>query len=305
LQGILQVESEPCKGTIFTMTLPLTLASSRGLLVKAGHQSFALPLTTIERMLQVKREDLASIEGKQAITYQGKPIALAWLEDLLELPTSNNRDHEKELLTIVVIVVADKRLGIIVDSLEGEQEIVIKNLGRQLAKVGGIAGATIPGSGEVLLVLHTADLVKLAARSHVRPTKRDEYVGQQNGHSDQKTILVVDDSITTRTLEKNILEAAGYKVKLATDGEEALGVLVADSLPNLIISDINMPRLNGFEMTGRIKQDARYREVPVILVTSLDSPADKARGIEVGADAYIVKSSFDQGNLLETIEGLI
>ncbi len=305
LQGILQVESEPCKGTIFTMTLPLTLASSRGLLVKAGHQIFALPLTTIERMLQVKREDLASIEGKQAITYQGKPIALAWLEDLLELPTSNNRDHEKELLTIVVIVVADKRLGIIVDSLEGEQEIVIKNLGRQLAKVGGIAGATILGSGEVLLVLHTADLVKLAARSHVRPTKRDEYVVQQNGHSDQKTILVVDDSITTRTLEKNILEAAGYKVKLATDGEEALGVLVADSLPNLIISDINMPRLNGFEMTGRIKQDARYREVPVILVTSLDSPADKARGIEVGADAYIVKSSFDQGNLLETIEGLI
>ena len=121
----------------------------------------------------------------------------------------------------------------------------------------------------------------------------------------RKTILVVDDSITTRTLEKNILEAVGYEVKLATDGKEALAVLATDGLPHLIVSDINMPRLDGFELTSRIKQDARYADIPVVLVTSLDSPADKARGIEVGADAYIVKSSFDQGNLLDTIEQLV
>ena len=106
------------------------------------------------------------------------------------------------------------------------------------------------------------------------------------------------------SIEKNILEAAGYQVKLATNGEEALATLASDGLPNLIVSDINMPRLDGFALTQRVKQDYRYADIPVVLVTSLDSPADKVRGIEVGADAYIVKSNFDQGNLLETIEQL-
>jgi two-component system chemotaxis sensor kinase CheA len=259
-----------------------------------------MPLSTVERMLQVKRSEIAALEGREAITYQGKPVALAWLEDLLELPPG---PRQGDSLTVVIVAAAEKRLGIVVDALKGEQEIVIKSLGRQLSKVGGLAGATLLGSGEVLLVLHTADLVKLASR--VSPRAPQAKTKQTDAPATQKRILVVDDSITTRTLEKNILEAAGYQVKLATNGEEALGLLVSDGPPNVIVSDINMPRLDGFQMTARVKQDNRYQDVPVILVTSLDSPADKARGIEVGADAYIVKSSFDQGNLLETIEQLI
>jgi two-component system chemotaxis sensor kinase CheA len=299
LHGAIQVQFEPGQGTTFTLTLPLTLVSSRGLLVKVSDQIFILPLTTVERMLHVQRHEIASVEGREAISYQGKPVVLAWLADLLELP---HPTKESGMLTIVIISVAEKRLGLIVDELVGEQEIVIKSLGKQLAKVGGIAGATVLGSGRVVLVLHTADLVKLAAKTRSRDVTRIE-----TNHKElveRKTILVVDDSITTRTLEKNVLEAAGYEVKLATNGEEALALLLTDKLPNLIISDINMPRLDGFGLTSRIKQDGRYRNIPVILVTSLDSPADKARGIEVGADAYIVKSQFDQGNLLETIEQL-
>jgi two-component system chemotaxis sensor kinase CheA len=300
LHGTLEVDFEPGQGTMFTMTLPLTLASSRGLLVKAGDQTFALPLTSVERMLQIKPGAIASVEGKEAITYQGKPIAVAWLADLLELPSH----PVDENLTVVIVGVAEKRLGLIVDGLVGEQEVVIKNLGRQLAKVAGIAGATLLGSGQVILVLHVADLIKLAARTMSSRSKVMPET-EQSETDQRRTILVVDDSITTRTLEKNILEAVGYEVKLATDGKEALGVLATDGLPHLIVSDINMPRLDGFELTSRIKGDARYADIPVILVTSLDSPADKARGIEVGADAYIVKSSFDQGNLLETIEQLV
>lgn len=154
-----------------------------------------------------------------------------------------------------------------------------------------------------MLVLHAADLVKLATRA--LPKTSATSGPELHQPAELKTILVVDDSITTRTLEKNILEAAGYQVKLATDGEEALGVLATDGLPHLIVSDINMPRLDGFDLTHRVKHDTRYANIPVILVTSLDSPADKARGIEVGADAYIVKSRFDQGSLLDTIEQLI
>jgi len=300
LQGILNVNFQAGQGTTFTITLPLTLASSRGLLVKVNNYVYALPFSTVERMLEVKRNEVGSVEGREVITYLGRPVALVWLEDLLELPL-NRRNGER--LTVVIIAVAERRLGLVVDSLEGEQEIVMKNLGKQLVKVNGIAGATVLGSGEVVLVLHTADLVKLASRVQTRSfgtngTKTTQKI-------DQKTILVVDDSITTRTLEKNILEAAGYHVKLATNGEEAFSILVNEGLPNLVVSDINMPLLDGFQLTNRIKQDARYTNLPVILVTSLDSPADKTRGIEVGADAYIVKSSFDQGNLLETIEQLV
>jgi two-component system chemotaxis sensor kinase CheA len=301
LHGTLEVEFEPGAGTVFTMTLPLTLASSRGLLVKAGEQTFALPLTSVERMLQIDAGSVASVEGKEAVTYQGQPIALARLADLMELPFKP-ADSSKHI--VVIVAVAEKRLGLVVDDLAGEQEIVIKNLGRQLAKVSGFAGATLLGTGQVILVLHVADLIKLAART--RPRVMMANVEEEKVSSDErKTILVVDDSITTRTLEKNILEAVGYEVKLATDGREALGVLATAGLPHLIVSDINMPRLDGFELTSRVKQDARYADIPVILVTSLDSPADKARGIEVGADAYIVKSSFDQGNLLDTIEQLV
>jgi two-component system, chemotaxis family, sensor kinase CheA len=169
--------------------------------------------------------------------------------------------------------------------------------------VSGFAGATVLGSGQVILVLHAADLVKLAARIHSKTSIPSSFESRQP--AELKTVLVVDDSITTRTLEKNILEAAGYQVRLATDGEEALAVLATEGLPNLIVSDINMPRLDGFDLTYRVKHETRYANIPVILVTSLDSPADKARGIEVGADAYIVKSRFDQGSLLETIEQLI
>jgi len=299
LHGSLNVASRPNLGATFTLTLPLTLASSHGLLLRAGEQTFALPISTVVRMLRVPPGQITRLGGREAIIYDGKPIALARLADILELPAA---PVASELLTVVVVGVAEKRLGLIVDDLLGEQEIVMKNLGRQLVKVGGIAGATVLGSGQVILVLHTADLLKLAARASNRPSVAG---ATQPAAQLRKTVLVVDDSITTRTLEKNILESAGYEVKLATDGEEALAALVSGQTPNLIVSDINMPRLDGFALTQRVRQDTRYAEIPIILVTSLDSPADKARGIEVGADAYIVKSSFDQGNLLETIEQLV
>lgn len=302
LQGLLSVDFAAGSGTTFTMTLPLTLTSSRGLLVRAGGQTFAIPLSTVERMRHVSRSEMATIEGREAITHQGKPVALAWLDDLLDLPDGGG--DEADDLTVVIVAVAEKRLGIVVDELVGEQEIVVKSLGGQLVKVGGIAGATLLGSGEVLLVLHTADLVKLAYRQGARGVwATTEAVPETAVY--HKRVLVVDDSITTRTLEKNILEAAGYQVNLATNGEEALGMLVSDRLPDLIVSDVNMPRLDGIGMTNRIKHDDRYRHIPIILVTSLDAPSDKARGIEVGADAYIVKGRFDQGTLLETIEQLI
>jgi len=168
----------------------------------------------------------------------------------------------------------------------------------------------VMGSGQVVLIPNAGDLIRLAVQGAYRSvfdavSEASGDTGSLAAAPTQRRILVVDDSITTRTLEKNILEAAGYKVLLATDGKEAQGVISSTGLPDLIVSDIKMPRMDGFELTRWLKEDEQTSDLPVILVTSLDSPEDKARGIQVGADAYIIKSGFDQNNLLETIEQLI
>jgi two-component system chemotaxis sensor kinase CheA len=231
---------------------------------------------------------------------------LVHLKTVLGLPEAESRPEDGAQSQAVILGAAERRMAFVVDELLGEQDIVIKGLGKQLARVGGIAGATVLGSGKVALVLNAADLMKMALRSEGR------WAGGAHPSSQparkkvrQRSILVVDDSITTRTLEKHILEAEGFLVKVATDGEEALSVIATGGMPDLIITDINMPRINGFELTSRLKGDPRTSGVPIFLVSSLDSAEDKARGIQVGADAYIVKSRFDQGNLLELIQQMI
>jgi two-component system, chemotaxis family, sensor kinase CheA len=173
-----------------------------------------------------------------------------------------------------------------------------------LRRVRGVAGATILADGSVVPILDAVDLLRAArgARHSVAVTPQAE------ARRPQTTVLVVDDSITTRTLEKNILEAAGYRVALATDGLEALAVLnqlAEQGGCSLLVSDVDMPRLNGFDLTAQVRANARYKHLPVVLVTSLDSSADRERGIAAGADAYIVKRHFDQQTLLDTISQLL
>lgn len=308
LHGQINLEWAPNQGSRFILTVPTSLTSSRGLLVRVSDQTFAIPLNAIERILQVHPNDVSSVGGHDTLRYDGKPLMLAHLGDILGLPRNNGRRNGDHRIPVVILSAVERRMAFVVDDLISEQEVVIKGLGKQLARVGGIAGASVMGNGEVTLILQVSDLIKLAqrisSRSVVEAVQADETSVITKARA-QPRILVVDDSITTRTLEKNILEAAGYDVKLANDGLEAINLVLGGDLPDLIISDIAMPRLNGFELTERLKNEERTNRVPVILVTSLDSPEDKARGIDVGADAYIVKSSFDQTNLLDTIEQLI
>jgi two-component system chemotaxis sensor kinase CheA len=304
LHGRVDIDWTPGEGASFTLTLPLTLTSSRGLLVRVSDELFVIPLNAIERIMYVNPQEISPLEGCDTMRYNGRPLTVVRLKDVLELP---HVDVQREERTLVVVVAAAERcVALVVDELTGEQEIVIKGLGKPLVRVGGIAGATVMGSGEVVLILNVADLIKLATRGEHRSVfdTLAETAPLEEVHA-RRCILIVDDSITTRTLEKNILEAAGYTVGLATDGQEALSIIATSGVPDLIVTDIVMPRMDGFELTRRIKGDTGTAGVPVILVTSLNSPQDKARGIEVGADAYIVKSSFDQSNLLETIEQLI
>lgn len=305
LHGRIDVDWTPGAGAAFAMTLPLALTSSHGLLVRASEQLFAIPLNAIEHIMFVAPQEITPLEGYDAVRYNGQPLTLVRLSDVLELPQFDVSRDDTRILA-VILAAAERRMAFAVDELVGEQEVVIKGLGKQLTRVGGIAGATVMGSGEVVLVLNVADLIRLGLMGK-RRSVLDVLAEADSSQTVrvQQRILIVDDSITTRTLEKNILEAAGYTVQLATDGQEALNTIAVSGVPDLIVSDIMMPRVDGFGLTQRIKGEQSTAHVPVILVTSLDSAEDKARGIEVGADAYITKSRFDQSNLLETIEQLI
>jgi two-component system chemotaxis sensor kinase CheA len=180
--------------------------------------------------------------------------------------------------------------------------VVVKNLGRQLRRVRNVAGATILGDGQVVVILNIPDLMKSIQAGPVRPVALPVSAAARRWH-----VLVVDDSITTRTMEKHILENAGYQVRVAANGMEAWELLRRDeSGPiDLVVSDIQMPHMDGFALTEKIKAEARTKSLPVVLVTSMDATEDRLRGLNAGADAYMIKSAFDQQELLETIERLI
>lgn len=295
--GTVSVESQPGAGTTFRLTLPLTLARFRGILVRVGESLFVLPTRHVQRVLRVSKEEIKTAENCETIRVNGRPAPAVRLSDIVGVPRANIGADPQRKLPVLVLVWAGEQIGFFVDEILDEREILVKSLGKQLSRVRNIAGATILGTGQVLPVLDVADLMKSAVKISSAPAPREAHVAP-------KCILVAEDSITSRTLLKNILELAGYKVKTAVDGAEALNALTNEAF-DLVVSDVEMPRMSGFDLTAKIRAGGRLAHLPVVLVTGLDSRQDRERGVEVGANAYIVKSSFDQGNLLEVVRRLI
>jgi len=295
--GTVSVETQPGAGTTFRLILPLTLARFRGILVRAGGSLFVVPTRHVQRVLRVGREEIKSAENRETIQIDGRAVAAVRLSDVLEIAQRNTRTDPKDKVPVLVLAWAGEQIGFLVDEILDEQEVLVKSLGKHLPHVRNIAGATVLGTGKVSPVLNVADLmqsaVKMARAAAAREAKESP-----------KSILVAEDSITSRTLLKNILEFAGYKVKTAIDGAEALAVLGTEAF-DLVVSDVEMPRMSGFDLTAKIRADKRLSQLPVVLVTGLDSREDRERGVDAGASAYIVKSSFDQGNLLEVVRRLI
>jgi two-component system chemotaxis sensor kinase CheA len=305
LGGTVSVASEKDAGTTFRLLLPMTLSTFRGILLQVRGYIFVLPAINVERVLRVREQDIKTVENRETIQMDGQIIAMARLRDTLELPVRINgyaaekgpSQTEVNYMPVIILTSAEKRMAFLVDEVLQEQEVLVKGLGAQLKRIRNIAGATILGTGKVVPVLNVQDLMKSALRSTA--VARKEAV---TGTAPVKTgrILVAEDSITSRTLLKNILETVGYQVTTAVDGADALTQVRSGEF-DLVVSDVDMPRMNGFELTAKIRADKKLGEMPVILVTALESRDDKERGIESGANAYIVKSSFDQSNLLEII----
>ncbi len=297
LDGQIAVVSNKNLGTVFEITLPISMATFRGILVQCGKIRVIVPTNSVTRVTRIRRADIKTVENKDTIAIDGRVMPVVSLGAVLELPAG---DSQAEQITVLVTHVGDEKIAFAVDRVLKEQEVLVKGLGPQLMRVRNITGATILGSGEVVPIVNVSDLFKSAVTltgAHTQTQKPAE-------SAEPKSILVVDDSITSRSLLQNVLEAAGYRVTTTVDGVDAFTTLRQESF-DLLVSDVEMPRMNGFELTAKVRADARLANLPVILVTSLSSREDRERGIDVGADAYVVKSNFDQTSLLTIIERLI
>ena len=292
------------------------MTTFRGILVRAGEQAFLLPSAYVERALRVPLTEIQTVESREIIRWDGHIFSLVRLGQALGLRPRKNGSGQSEgfghggsarqaatadLVPVLILASADKRIAVQVDEVLGEEEVLVKGLGKQLSRVRNIGGATVLGTGSVVPVLNVSDLMYSAV---LPGTAAGEPVADEKTALQTGRILVAEDSITARTLLKNILESSGYRVTTAVDGADAFTQLRSGEF-NLVVSDVDMPRLSGFELTAKIRGDKKLGDLPVVLVTALESRQDRERGIEVGANAYIIKSSFDQSNLLEVIERLL
>jgi two-component system chemotaxis sensor kinase CheA len=300
LHGQVKTQTEMDHGTTFTLILPLTLATSHVLMLKVADQVVAVPTTSVERLLQMKPDEIRRMEGKPAVSINGRALPLISMAQILALPEREVNEEGPQKIAVVVLGAVEKRLAFQVDGFLGAQEAVVKNLGPQLQRVPNISGATILGTGRVVMILNAGSMIYAS-----QGVKGAGLLSRMRVEAAQaKKVLVVDDSITTRTLEKNILENAGYQVGQAADGMEGWERMQEETY-DAVVFDIEMPRMDGFQLTEKVRRDNRFEHLPIVLVTSLESPEDKIRGMEAGADVYITKGTFDQTELLETIERLI
>lgn len=298
LEGEVALESSPGGGTRVRLTVPATISTFRGLLVRLAGQPFLLPLEATEHVVMLDPEAIGMVEGRETIRWNGAAIPLARLGAVLGLAQTEPGAGASH--PCVIVGAGRDRVGVIVEEVLGEEEVLVKELVPPLRRVRHIAGAGLLGSGRIVLIVRAADVVA-AGLDALRPAAPPRVAAAADGLP--PLVLVVDDAVTTRTMERNLLEGAGYRVQVAVDGADAWTALKAGEF-DLVVSDVDMPRLDGFELTARIRAEPRLADLPVVLVSALETREDKERGIDVGANAYVVKSSFEQSNLLEIIRRL-
>ncbi len=302
LRGRVSVQSEPGKGTTFVLQIPVSLVRLSCILLRLGEQDFAVPSVSVARMMTLQRDVLFTAEGREMIMLDERPVPVVSLGRILGLHVKPLSEMDE--IPVMILTVGDRVVAFEVDELFSEQELVLKPLGHEIAGAQYVSGAALLGGGEIVIVLDPNDLIRGATGQtslHLRQTMTMNAVTTAER---RLCVLIVDDSITTRTLEKHILETAGFEVHVAVDGMEAWDRLGEREF-DVVIADVEMPRMNGLELTRRVKADAQLEHTPIILLTSLGKPEQREEGLKAGADAYLVKSRFDQGELLKVIRALV
>lgn len=298
--GAVRLESSAGQGCTVVLTMPLSLSAVRVLLVSAGGEILGLPSAAVSRLLRMSAEDRRQLGPHDVVTVDDRPVPLLWLAEVLAL--QGERRPLARHFAGVLVGSASTEAIFVVDELLSEEEVVMRPLGEGSMEIAGVLGATILSSGRVALVMNPATCVRVglerrASSTAVRPAGDEQA-------ADRKRVLLVEDTLTTRALERSILEAAGYEVLVAVDGAEAWQLL-EDRGADVVVSDVDMPRMDGIALCEAARRSSRFRETPFVLVTSLANDADRRRGIEAGANAYLAKRDFDQEVLLDTLERLL
>ena len=298
LHGTVGLESVAGVGTTFTLTVPLTVTLIRALLVEAAGRTFAVATTQVMSLRRLIPGEVRNVGGREMLAATGGLLPLVSLAEALGLPAPR-RDRGQGGF-VVLVEAGTSRVAFVVDELCAEQDLVVTGLGRRLRRVPNVAGCALLEDGGIALILSAAELAESALQA---PAGR-LLIPAAAFEAIRRRLLVADDSVTTRTLEKAILEEAGYEVRLAADGHQAWQMLQEEAI-DLVVADVEMPGMDGFTLTETLRHSLALRRIPVVLVTSLSTDKDRARGLEVGADAYIVKSGFDRSGLVEAVGQLL
>jgi len=297
--GDVRLVHPPSGGMRFDLQLPLTLSVIRALVVLIGGEPYAFPLARVHRIVRVESSELSSVEGRQHFTLDGRQVGLVWGHQLLDIGAS----AAGESMCVVVIGDHEATWGIVVDRFMGEQELVLRGLDARLQKVQDIGGASLLPDGSPLLVLDVDDVMRtastLAAGGRLDPMRKESAPAKA-----RKRVLVVDDSLTVRELERKMIESLGYMVDVAVDGMDGWNAMRAGHY-DLVVTDVDMPRMDGIELVTLIKRDAALKAIPVMIVSYKDRDEDRRRGLDAGADYYLTKGSFYDETMLRAIEDFI
>ncbi len=296
--GTVDVSSIAGQGTTFLLEVPLSIATLRAITVQVGDTIFGIPSAFVRRVDRVNAARIARVDGRSMLTTGGAPTPVTTLAALLGPPFTE--PPLDDAMQIVTVEIGGRTLGLVVDDLRDERELVLRPLEHAGVAASAVTvGTALLGNGDVVLVLGVAALISEGASGVglAMPTSEPERLAPHR-------VLVVDDSMTSRALEQSVLAAAGYDVVTAVDGLEGWRVIERGGIA-LVVSDVEMPHLDGIGLCERIRASSAWSSLPVILVTSLDKPAERARGLEAGADAYVAKSGFDQEMLLDTVRQLL
>ena len=296
LQGTIEVSSTPGAGATFTLRLPLTLAISDVLFVRVGDQQVCFPIVGVIAFLRIEGDRLTDVDGRTVLEFDGRLIRSVWLADALALSGAPpDRETAAPMLSAIIVSTAEGPVAVVVDEVLDHRRVVIKPIGALLGDPPGVAGATVTASGDVAIVLDAPGLLRAFGDTPARP---------RHAARSAPTVLVVDDSPTTQEMLRGILTAAGYQVETAESGEDAIRHLQRRRPAGMIV-DVQMPGMDGFELTKRVKAKPEWRRVPVIILSALDSDADRRRGLDAGADAYAIKAGLDGDNFLRQVDMLV